>query len=287
VNRSSGADWLTPPLFFRALREKIRNCVTVKSRRLCGMRRHGPATEDAMLRIRIAAAGAVLVIAIGGAAAQTATASPPGKPLPLLRIVQQPNKAKARGHAKMAARFVKRTSAKTRIVKRTSAKTHSRTYRGLAARRSRHLPTQSATAGAAASIWPAAETATPAAVAALAPAPQPAPAFAEPEPSELVVRGETVQMASPDDVNALDLAADDQDAAAANAAKTATPSDVAKPPPAAQAMVATPATPVAPDASPIGSASWITQVLAALGGAVAAGSVAWLLIGSAPQRTYG
>jgi hypothetical protein len=28
-------------------------------------------------------------------------------------------------------------------------------------------------------------------------------------------------------------------------------------------------------------------VLAALGGAVAAGSAAWLLIGSAPQRMYG
>jgi hypothetical protein len=267
--------------------------------------------EDAMLSIRILATGAALVIGVGSAAAQTATTNPPGKPLPLLQIVQQANKAKARGHARMAARFVKRTSAKRRIVKRTSAKTHARTHRALAARRSRHLPTQTATAAAAASIWPAAETAPPAAVAAPAPAPapQPASAFAEPEPSELVVGGETVQVASPDDINALDLAADDQDAAAANAAKTATPSDVAKPPPAAQAMAAKPAAqaakpaaqamaakpaaqamvakPAASDASPIGSASWITQVLAALGGALAAGSVAWLLIGSGPQRTYG
>ena len=103
-----------------------------------------------------------------------------------------------------------------------------------------------------------------------------------------------MQVASPDDVNALDLAADDQDAAGA---KAATPSDVADPDPepAAQAMVAAPepaaqamvATPAPQDASPIGSASWIAQVLAALGGAVAAGSVAWFLIGSGPQRTYG
>ena len=37
----------------------------------------------------------------------------------------------------------------------------------------------------------------------------------------------------------------------------------------------------------VGSTSWILQVMAALGGAVAAGSVAWFLIGAAPQRTYG
>jgi len=227
-----------------------------------------------MLSIRILAAGAVLVIAVGSAAAQTATTSPPGKPLPLLQIVQQPNKAKARAPAKTAARFVKRTSAKT----------HARTHRALAAGRSRHLPTQAATAAAAASIWPAADTARPADIAALAPAPQPASAFAEPVaeavPNEIVVGGQTVQVASPDAVNPLDLAADDQDAAA----KAATPSYIVQPEPVSQALVATSAP---QDASPIGSASWIAQVLAALGGAVAAGSVAWFLIGSAPQRTYG
>lgn len=37
----------------------------------------------------------------------------------------------------------------------------------------------------------------------------------------------------------------------------------------------------------IGSASWIAQVLAALGGAVAAGTLAWFLIGGGPVRTYG
>ncbi len=235
-----------------------------------------------MLSIRILAAGAVLVIAVGSAAAQTATASPPGKPLPLLQIIQQPNKAKTRAHAKTAARFVRRTSAKTPIVKGTSAKTRAKTRRALAARRSRHLRAQTATAAAAASIWPAADTATPADIAALTPtpAPQPASTFAEPQPSELVVGGQTVQVASPDAVNPLDLAADDQDAAA----KAATPRDIVQAEPAAQAMIATPAP---QDASPIGSASWIAQVLAALGGAVAAGSVAWFLIGSAPQRTYG
>lgn len=37
---------------------------------------------------------------------------------------------------------------------------------------------------------------------------------------------------------------------------------------------------------PVGSASWIAQVLAALGGAVVAGAVAWFLIGGGPVRTY-
>ena len=37
----------------------------------------------------------------------------------------------------------------------------------------------------------------------------------------------------------------------------------------------------------VGSTSWILQVLAALGGAVTAGTVAWFLIGGTPQRTYG
>jgi hypothetical protein len=41
------------------------------------------------------------------------------------------------------------------------------------------------------------------------------------------------------------------------------------------------------DASAVGSASWIAQVLAAFGGAVAAGVVAWFLIGGGPQRMYG
>lgn len=39
--------------------------------------------------------------------------------------------------------------------------------------------------------------------------------------------------------------------------------------------------------NPVGSASWIAQLLAALGGAIAAGAVAWLLIRPAPQRNYG
>jgi hypothetical protein len=89
-----------------------------------------------------------------------------------------------------------------------------------------------------------------------------------------------VHVVSPDDANEIDRAADAQ----------IIPSVTAK-----QSAVA-PAVPAADTAtsalaheqtSNVGTASWIAQILAALGGAVAAGAAAWLLMGSAPQRTYG
>jgi hypothetical protein len=43
----------------------------------------------------------------------------------------------------------------------------------------------------------------------------------------------------------------------------------------------------AQDSSMLGGVAWIAQVLAALGGALTAGIVAWFLIGAEPVRTYG
>jgi hypothetical protein len=37
----------------------------------------------------------------------------------------------------------------------------------------------------------------------------------------------------------------------------------------------------------VGSPGWIAQVMAALAGAVAAGVIAWFLIGAGPRRVYG
>ena len=54
----------------------------------------------------------------------------------------------------------------------------------------------------------------------------------------------------------------------------------ATPKPAARAMLVTPST-----SNPVGSASWIAQILAALLGAIAAGVVAWFLIQPAPERS--
>lgn len=64
---------------------------------------------------------------------------------------------------------------------------------------------------------------------------------------------------------------------------TKTASAVAAPVPAAHALVSATAQP----RSPVGSASWIAHLLAALGGALTAGVVAWFLIRPTPERTYG
>lgn len=238
-----------------------------------------------MLSIRFVTVSAVILLfsgmAAGGATAQTAANETPGKPMQILRIVEQPAKA-AKPHAQ------------------TAAKSH-RTHHYARVERTRpHLPVQTA-APAADDVSPTANSAAPTDVAAAEPAP--APQFAAtpsaPTPGELVIGGQTVQVASPDAVNDIDLAAKDANAQASTAAPSATASmpaantraantpvtsDGAEPTPKSE----TANTASAPSqGSPVGSTSWLLQVFAALGGAVAAGSVAWFLIGSAPQRTYG
>ncbi len=218
-----------------------------------------------MLNIRIVTAGAViLVMATGSAAAQTTTGTAPGKPIPLLTILKQPDKTRTKLHAtnKLHATKVSR-----RIGKIHTAAKGKWTHR-------------TAIAKAAAPVVTAAVTAD------VAPAPQPASSFATPAPNEFVVGGRTVQVASPDNVNDMDLAANSPNAPAATTLGAATQSDVIEPAPAAEPAAEAVVAAQAPQ-SPVGSASWFAQVLAALGGAVAAGSAAWFLIGSAPQRTYG
>jgi hypothetical protein len=107
---------------------------------------------------------------------------------------------------------------------------------------------------------------------------QPGPAIAP--PSELVIDGQTVRVASPDDANEIDLATNEQGAlpAAAPAVKAASTETAAPADKSDSAAAAVSQT------SKVGSTSWLMQVMAALGAAVAAGSVAWFLIGSAPQR---
>jgi len=225
-----------------------------------------------MLSIRIVAAGALIsVMTVGGAMAQTATDTGAGKPIQLLQVTTQPDKTKSKPHAK-------------RIMKiRTAAKRTARRHR-LAAERPIHVAEAAkpaAPAAAPADVWANVTPVTaPATVASAAPAPQLAAAASASTPSELVVGGQTVHVVSPDDANEIDRAADAQ----------IIPSVAAK-----QSAVA-PAAPAADTAtiaqaheqtSNVGTASWIAQILAALGGAVAAGAAAWFLMGSAPQRTYG
>ncbi len=240
-----------------------------------------------MLPTRFTAAAAVMLfvsgLAAGHAAAQSATNETPGKPLQLLRIVEQPAPSKTRSHTKKLSKHIGRTH--TAIARREAAP-----------------PAQMADATPPANPVPAASPrpAPNAPVTDLAPAP-PAAAVGLPAPNELVVSGQTVQVTSPDTVNEIDLAANTTTGAPVDAAAPATTAAI--PPatndaaPSAEPLLKSDlltadkapsdASASAGQASAVGSTSWILQVLAALGGAVTAGSVAWFMIGSTPQRTYG
>jgi len=139
--------------------------------------------------------------------------------------------------------------------------------------------------------WPAPPQPAPDNTVAAAPAVQPAPPVTPPAapaatpaasdatPTAIVMNGQTVEIAAPDRLNAIDRAAEDN-----HDTPTAMPTDRAD---AATPVQTVLAAPVHDDASPVGSASWIAQVLAALGGAMAAGVTAWFMIGPDPQRMYG
>lgn len=248
------------------------------------------------LRIGTIAASCLLFLAatVASAAAQTANSGAPGKPLPLLQIVHRKSEAKLHPHPKIAAKLARKTRLKRRIAK--LAKTHRAVVRAPA-------PAPAATAALPENIWPAANAGTPndmalGGTAALAPQSAPAPVSTEPvidtEPDEIVPNGRIVQAAAPAAVNAPGLTAGNQQPAAQTAvpgspgaAQVATPVDPVAPKPPAHAMIVKAAAQNAEPASPVGSASWIAHVLAALGGAITAGALAWFLIGPAPRRTYG
>jgi hypothetical protein len=245
-----------------------------------------------MLSIRIVSAGAVVaiavVLAVSGATAQTATSDQAGKPLLLLAGLRPPHqaktheaktrRAKAIVHAKAADRAVKETASRkpsANAAIRLAGRKHK-----VAARQSEEPPAQierpvQTTASAPPpNSWPVADTTLPVTDAMpVADSATAASRSAAPDsgltPSALVVNGQTVQVTSPDQVNEMDLA-DNNNAAASHVAFAAPVQEDAS-----------------QNASRVDSASWIAQVLAALGGAVAAGSVAWFLIGFGPVRTYG
>jgi hypothetical protein len=250
---------------------------------------------------------------VGGAAAQTA--EPVGRPMQLLQLVKPGKAAEVKPHAKLAAkRHAKlaakpiakssakssaqasarapakasaKASAKTRIASRKKQRSHM-----VAERKRRHQSAvQVAEAPASDNAWPAAPTATPVDAATLAPAPAPqivAP-VAGATPGQLIVDGQIIQVASADEANEIDLAANDASVASDASLGAATTGNAAmtevnEPPVKSDSTSAA----VAPaQSADVSSTSWFLQVMAALGGAVAAGSVAWFLIGSAPQRMYG
>ena len=245
-----------------------------------------------MLRVRIFAAGAVLLIAAGSAVAQAngtaqSNGAPgaPGAPLPILKIDRemgkQTGKAKAKVHAalhgKTAARPAKFASHRKAASKLAAArhKNHAATAgkraaeKRVAEKQDRPAPASAPSASLAAA--PPAPTVPAASAAAAAPG-------AQPILHDLAVESQTVPLPFPNDAAAATPTA----AAAVNPPNTVgNPAATAPAQRIAQAFVAAP-----PPRSRIGSAAWIAQVFAALGGAVAAGSVAWFLIGPAlPLKT--
>jgi hypothetical protein len=245
---------------------------------------------------------------VGGAAAQTA--EPVGGPMQLLQLLKPGSRLAAKPHAKLTAKPVAKSSAKfsakssvkfsakapakTRIASRKKLRSHI-----MVAERKRHQLQSAvhvAEAPASDNAWPAAPTATPVDAASLAPvlqvpsAPQIVAPVAGATPNELVVDGQTIQVASADEANEIDFAANDATAAASDGslgtvtASHAAMTEVADP---AVKSDSTGAAVAQAQSAEVGSTSWFLQVMAALGGAVAASSVAWFLIASAPARMYG
>jgi hypothetical protein len=286
--------------------------------------------EDAMQKtfrtvaVRTALA-ATLSLAAGTALAQSTSDAEPGKPFSLLQFLTRhaaASKPSDTAAAKPEPKAATSERARPRTAERArSRKVHFASRHRDVARRHEHetaaaetIPPPDAWPTLAAPA-PAAAVATDGATAA-APGPNPAAAPAQTQVSELVVGGHTVQIASPDQVNALDLAADQQAAnqpASDQPATTAAPSDPAATADAREtaqgdaaddadaAPPSHPANPADASAAPdqvvafarqadddtTRHPSWLAELLATLGGAIAAGSVAWFLIGSAPQRRLG
>jgi hypothetical protein len=228
--------------------------------------------------IRIVAAGIVLalIFVAGSVAAQTSDQA--GQPPKLLAGLRPPHETKAHDskislHAKTAHKASHATAAKLAAKKRAmKTKLVSKQHGGNTSAQFEQAPAQTTPAAPLSYAQPAAA---PADVTQTPPAADDAP-----QQSAVTIEGQTVQVEPPDQINELDLAAGDTKVTPA----TAAPSDRADAVPAAQTALAAP---MHRDSNPVGSASWIAQVLAALGGAVAAGGVAWFLIGSGPVRIYG
>jgi hypothetical protein len=243
-----------------------------------------------MLTIRFITAGAALVVAVGAAAAQGGDTA--GRPVPLLQVLSQPTATTTttttvttttapNPHARVAHRHPARRVAKkshedaeqTEPTEQTEQTGQDATAPSAAAPTAA-APTVAPTAFApsavaplAANVWTAAGATPLPGVATDATAPTVIPTVDQ-NLSAVVVGGHTVQISSPDEFNTIDLAADRQSAPAAD----------------------TPAAPAVAVAEPDDHARdvWYEELLATLGGALAAGVVAWfLVVGGSQQRMYG
>ena len=265
--------------------------------------------EDTVLSLRIVTASAVfLTLAAGSASAQTATTATPGKPLQLFQIIQQKDDTAAvNPHHRV--RYVRRRVARTHVANQTiGAPSHAYMEARPAPEpeQTATTPTAATPAAAPANIWPAPDV-TPVGI---EPFTLPSPAapvaasnepIAAANPNEMLTAAHhavqvtppnAAQVAAPDTaqvtpataVDPTEIAADQQRVAANTPGpNTPGPSDAAATWPVQHAMAVT-AEPQNPN--PVGSASWIARVLAALVGAIATGALAWVLINPLPAPSY-
>jgi hypothetical protein len=253
----------------------------------------------------IFAASAVLVVAFAGnsVSAQTATA-PVGKPLALLAGLRPPHQSKHGNRVANAKIAHEKTAAKTRHSHSAAHVRHAATTKLAARHHAHHQEAMTASAFAEEPPPQAAPTPPPPpaphwTAANATPADDPLPSAADPaaapaatspstsadsatpfsDPSAAKVQTIKITAANPSVLN---------DSSNAPVSATAARAAVAPAPPSQTVYSAPMPEPAAKTPAAVGSASWIAQVLAALGGAVAAGVVALFLIGgSRPARTYG
>ena len=258
-----------------------------------------------------AVAALVLTVAASSVYAQTTTTAQAGKPLALLAGLRPPHEAKHHETKHVAhAKTGRESAAKTHHSRLAAHARHASTWKVAIRHHAHHEqsvaasafaeepPPQAATPSAFASDSPAASPASIDNPAASDPASAPAADNAPPHAGAADVEAQpgaaqvqTIKITAPNPASLPDPAT----APAASAAEP--PNDgtatAAAPAAATQTVLAAPVPetannePLRKTTDPVGSASWIAQVLAALGGAVAAGAVAWFLIGSGPVRTYG
>lgn len=240
-----------------------------------------------MLTIRLITAGAVLVMAVGAAAAQSTDTA--GRPFSLFQVLSPPpattettttttttetTTTALSPHARVAHKRVVRHWAKkshehdsAEQTETTEPKPPEQTGQDAAA-------ASEVAAPPAASVWTDGGATPLPGVATNATAPTVIPAVDQ-NLSAVVVGGHTVQVATPDEFNAIDLAASHEPALQAAADTSTAPAAS----PSAAAL-----------AQPDGHARdvWYEELLATLGGALAAGVVAWFLVaGGSHQRMYG
>jgi hypothetical protein len=203
-----------------------------------------------MLSIRIVAAGAVLAFAVSAAAAQDSET--PGTPISLLQILTHSTAAKTTPQSE-----ARRVSTKTT---RTARRLHHHATRVAAATEERAKPIEPAP--------PTEQTPTP------EPASWTAQAAIDAAPPSIWPAGNAPTFAGvPDPQPQVAAAAPDLNDNQSNAVADTQPASAVAP--------------ARPDDGNDSRDAWFEEILATLGGALAAGSVAWFLIGAAPRRSYG